>query len=764
MSGKSPGKGGQERTPTPKAAASPGATGPDLPSHQTPRGSRLVPSTQQGSPTVTSTSRASQHGGVKRGPPIGPASLAKRGPASPSKGVPQNQKSPSGKPVTSSKVISKGLVKCNIGEKGTPSRGNETLEPSIMPMGLPGKSSEEQMAKCAPTQSGSVLSETKCRGCDFDKKSLRGHLVRTKKGCSKLYTSQDLNLLEEQAKSLQRKQTAQWRKDNDKSVNESQRRRYKEAEGLKCNICDKTCANQSNLDRHVKEIHNNESLLCPKCSRAFFRKDKLRDHLVAKHGIKHSNSDILTLDCTLCDKKFTNFSNRSRHVYEVHFGPTPIPCPYCKLGFSRQANLDSHIKDVHNGDKPFSCPECKVCFSRKGNLDNHILEVHKELVKWECNLCPFQTARLENMRRHLWDVHDKIKGYACNLCPEEFVRVEDVKRHIAYVHDNAEKLSCHICSKEFAEKKTLNRHIKDVHLEEKRWGCDECPADFSRWNDLKRHLDNKSAHWDLWECQYCDDDDLWFKSENQARKHFLFAPRSRARDKRSDCAVSCVNNEKRKKEEREQERKKLNQEAKEKEEKWKRYWEDLSVEDKEKEKGEYREDVIHKWKREIDAWEKSDKYKEARLNRLVENLDKSLTEQRMIELVRKKYEFRDFRRKLSSQLREYYRDKQGESSEENEGESGEENQDKLTELFCKKFRKCHKPEVTQATSEPIIMSSDWELSLCSNCNRRFANMDQMQAHCERGGPYYEECMLLMKQKHSAEQPAAQPGEEVTRPV
>ena len=44
-----------------------------------------------------------------------------------------------------------------------------------------------------------VLSETKCRGCDFDKSSLRGNLARTTKECKNLYTAEELSKLKENA-------------------------------------------------------------------------------------------------------------------------------------------------------------------------------------------------------------------------------------------------------------------------------------------------------------------------------------------------------------------------------------------------------------------------------------------------------------------------------------------------------------------------------------------------------------------------------------
>ena len=149
MSGKTPGKGGREETAATDATASPGAT------------------------------TRSREGGVKRGPPIGSASSAKRGPASPSKGVPQDQASSRAQPVTPSKVVSQGLAKCSIEGKVAPSREGKSQGMSTSSGGqkysivFGGQFlTPPEEAVCQGT-SRSVLSETKCRGCDFDKSSLR---------------------------------------------------------------------------------------------------------------------------------------------------------------------------------------------------------------------------------------------------------------------------------------------------------------------------------------------------------------------------------------------------------------------------------------------------------------------------------------------------------------------------------------------------------------------------------------------------------------
>ena len=101
-----------------------------------------------------------------------------------------------------------------------------------------------------------VTHEKKCRGCDFNKKSLRGHLVRTSKPCKELYSRDELKVLEEQSDMIHKSNTSKWRKANSKTVNEQKRQRYhkdgtshiKTAAKKKefvCSICDKMFATKA---------------------------------------------------------------------------------------------------------------------------------------------------------------------------------------------------------------------------------------------------------------------------------------------------------------------------------------------------------------------------------------------------------------------------------------------------------------------------------------------------------------------------------------
>jgi uncharacterized Zn-finger protein len=46
-----------------------------------------------------------------------------------------------------------------------------------------------------------------------------------------------------------------------------------------CPICSKVFMVKSNLNRHIKNVHDSETFICEKCDKSFGRKDSLKKHI-----------------------------------------------------------------------------------------------------------------------------------------------------------------------------------------------------------------------------------------------------------------------------------------------------------------------------------------------------------------------------------------------------------------------------------------------------------------------------------------------------
>ena len=65
-----------------------------------------------------------------------------------------------------------------------------------------------------------------------------------------------------------------------------------------------------------------------------------------------------------------------KHLQSVHEENT-IQCNICDSKFSAPRNLKVHISVVHDGKKPFKCDLCDKCYAMPSKLKQHILRVHE---------------------------------------------------------------------------------------------------------------------------------------------------------------------------------------------------------------------------------------------------------------------------------------------------------------------------------------------------------------------------------------------------
>ena len=110
--------------------------------------------------------------------------------------------------------------------------------------------------------------------------------------------------------------------------------------------------------------------------------------------------------CTICSKSFFKKSSVAEHINLVH-GKTPFKCSICNVGFSRKSFLTSHIAQDHEGkkenvnnvfarsvnslldmetemhlipekNKSHQCTFCGLAFMEYAKLESHISTDHSE--------------------------------------------------------------------------------------------------------------------------------------------------------------------------------------------------------------------------------------------------------------------------------------------------------------------------------------------------------------------------------------------------
>lgn len=79
--------------------------------------------------------------------------------------------------------------------------------------------------------------------------------------------------------------------------------------------------------------------------------------------------------CESCNYLAANQHEVTRHARQVHNGPKPLSCPYCDYKTADRSNYKKHV-ELHLNPRQFLCPLCKYAASKKCNLQYHIKSRH----------------------------------------------------------------------------------------------------------------------------------------------------------------------------------------------------------------------------------------------------------------------------------------------------------------------------------------------------------------------------------------------------
>ena len=106
---------------------------------------------------------------------------------------------------------------------------------------------------------------------------------------------------------------------------------------------------------------------CSNCDACFVRMDRLKKHIVTKHGYEGLNK----FKCTICEEGFTLKQNLKKHIASVHDTQhKPFKCSICEASFTQKKSMQVHIATVHEGQKSFHCSICDASFTRRESLKN----------------------------------------------------------------------------------------------------------------------------------------------------------------------------------------------------------------------------------------------------------------------------------------------------------------------------------------------------------------------------------------------------------
>ena len=105
--------------------------------------------------------------------------------------------------------------------------------------------------------------------------------------------------------------------------------------------------------------------------------------------------------CHICEKTFSKKSNLNTHIRTVHEEIKVFECARCGRRFPALGDMERHVSSVHDKIKPFKCPTCESRFARKDEMQNHCITVHEKIKRFRCEICDKRYSASGDLNRHV---------------------------------------------------------------------------------------------------------------------------------------------------------------------------------------------------------------------------------------------------------------------------------------------------------------------------------------------------------------------------
>ncbi|KAJ6630499.1 Zinc finger protein [Pseudolycoriella hygida] len=220
---------------------------------------------------------------------------------------------------------------------------------------------------------------------------------------------------------------------------------------------------------------------CEHCADHFVKRSELNKHLKTVHKDK-------TLVCDVCNQSFTQMQTLKRHAKIHQSDQRNKLCPFCGKCFVRTDDLRRHLR-IHTNERPYSCPyeNCDKKYKQTSELKEHV-KSHSQLKSYMCNICGKTLATRNGIYVHM-KVHNGIKNHECQTCGTKYVTAGQLASHIKHIHAKQKPFSCshENCLKNFVTNIALRAHERSHYTEKKQLDCTICGKVFRSVPKLTAH-------------------------------------------------------------------------------------------------------------------------------------------------------------------------------------------------------------------------------------------------------------------------------------
>ena len=169
---------------------------------------------------------------------------------------------------------------------------------------------------------------------------------------------------------------------------------------------------------------------CGICNKAYQQLSGLWYHNRTHHpdvfaAQNHRSPKFSSLQCSSCDKTFSNTVEHKKHIKTEHTDVKFHECDQCKELFPTPALLQVHVKCQHSGSQPFRCLYCAATFRFPGALQHHVTTEHFKQSEstFPCELCGELFTSQAQLDSHLESEHPKVAGTESQAAASRMVQV-----------------------------------------------------------------------------------------------------------------------------------------------------------------------------------------------------------------------------------------------------------------------------------------------------------------------------------------------------
>ena len=163
-----------------------------------------------------------------------------------------------------------------------------------------------------------------------------------------------------------------------------------------CEQCGKIFYLQSELDRHINDMHTTPGFTCQQCGRVFTRLQALKQHA-------DIHDPVPRYQCSECGQRFRTAATLRKHL-QWHTGIRPHECPVCQRRFFRRNVMRAHLT-IHTGTQPHVCVICDARFAFRDSLQRH--ERTHTNARYRCTVCKEKSfTRPYALKTHLLRTHN----------------------------------------------------------------------------------------------------------------------------------------------------------------------------------------------------------------------------------------------------------------------------------------------------------------------------------------------------------------------